>query len=235
MLNARSADELRATAEEFSQDLQVQHSGGQVEWYDADLSDPEQVIGLIDACEDQLGPVDILVSNTGGPPAGRFGDLNNDQQWLDAYNLLVMAPVRLCRGVIPGMAERGWGRIIFITSTSIKQPILHLALSSIVRPAVAGLSKTLALEYADRGITSNVVLPGPYDTERSVETLRLQSEATGESIPELMKKRAASIPVKRSGDPMELGAVVAFLASQQAAYTTGTVLWVDGGTVQTTL
>lgn len=235
MLNARSEEELARTATFLHADAQVQASGGSAEWIAGDLSDPGDIAALLAGTVAQLGPIDVLVSNTGGPPAGHFMDHTDDTVWQAAYNLLVMAPVRLTRGVIPSMVERGWGRCIYITSTSIKQPHLHLSLSSIVRPAVAGLAKTIALDFAAQGITSNVVLPGPYDTDRSVETLRLASEKTGKSIEQLQQERAASHPMKRSGDPDELGAVVAFLASQQAAYTNGTVLWVDGGVVQSTL
>lgn len=235
MLNARSADELKAAATALHADPQVQASGGTAEWCEADLADPAGIVHLLGTTVSQLGPIDILVSNTGGPPAGKFLDHTDDAVWHAAFNLLVMAPVRLSRGVLPAMAERGWGRLIYITSTAIKQPILHLNLSSVIRPAVAGLAKTIALEYADRGITSNVVLPGPYDTDRSIETLRLQQEATGRNIDDLMRERAAGHPMKRSGDPLELGAMVAFLASQSAAFTNGAVIWVDGGVVQSTL
>ncbi|MEO7994998.1 MAG: SDR family oxidoreductase [bacterium] len=235
MLNARSADDLARTAAEFHADPQVQAAGATVEWCAGDLSDPAEVTHLLEATAAQLGAIDILVANTGGPPAGRFLDHASDATWEAAFNQLVMTPVRLCRGVVPGMAERGWGRLVFITSTSIKQPILDLNLSSVVRPAVAGLAKTLALEYAKAGITSNVVLPGPFDTDRALETLRLASEKTGKSIPILQQERAAKHPMGRSGEPEELGDAVAFLASQRASYINGAVLWVDGGVVTATL
>jgi len=235
MLNARSAADLERAATILHSDPQVQAAGGSAEYLVADLADPGEIAALLEGTRQQLGPIDILVSNTGGPPAGRFLDHTDDTVWMAAYNLLVMAPVRLTRGVIPEMATRGWGRCIYITSTSIKQPILHLNLSSVIRPAVAGLAKTIALEYAASGITSNVVLPGPYDTDRTFETLRIQSEQTGKSIDQLRQERAASHPMHRSGEPAELGATVAFLASKQAAFTTGTVLWVDGGVIQATL
>jgi 3-oxoacyl-[acyl-carrier protein] reductase len=193
---------------------------GEMVPFEADTSDPERLGELPAAIEVQLGPVEILITNTGGPPAG--GALDHAiEDWQAAYRSLVLAPMTLIAAVVPGMRERGWGRIVNVGSTSTEEPIPHLNLSNVHRMAAVGFFKTLASEVAVDGITVNTVATGRFATERVVDT-----DGSLEPAREAAKR---DVPAGRLGEPEEFGDLVAFLCSQRAAYLTGTVIPLDGG------
>lgn len=198
-----------------------------------DVTDDAAVRAYIGETEKNLGPIDLLLVNAGGPPAGRFFDLELEQ-WEAAYRLTVESAVRLCRLVLPGMIERGWGRIVQITSISVLQPVENLALSSILRPAVHALTRNLALEGAAAGVTVNSVAPGYHATSAVERLIRARIEQTGCSREDVLAEWTAEIPLGRLGEPEELAALILFLMSARAGYLTGQCLVSDGGWVRGT-
>lgn len=198
-----------------------------------DLRQPEDITSLVSRAVNEFGGIDILVNNTGGPPAGIFETLS-DEQWQAAFDLVFQSAVRLIRAVLPSMQQRPeGGRIIQIVSSSAKQPIAGLLLSNAFRPGLVGLAKTLSVELASYGITVNNVCPGRILTDRLRQGSNVQERiAQGLSEAEALNELAKDIPLGRIGNPEELGALVAFLASRQAGYITGTTIQVDGGLVQ---
>ncbi len=186
---------------------------------------------LVEAVEERLGPIDILVANGGGPPAKPALELT-EADWQAAIPLAFLFVPRLCALVLPGMRARRWGRILAINSVSARQPIPGLALSNALRPAVLGYLKTLSQEVAAEGITVNAVLPGYTLTERQEELAAARSARSGESPAEVVAGWAAQIPAGRLARAEEIGAVVGFLASPEASYVTGQAVTVDGGYVR---
>lgn len=186
----------------------------------ADAGDLERVAALPGEVEAALGPVEILVANTGGPPMGGAGD-HPQEEWEDAYRTLVLGPKVLCEAVVPGMRERGWGRIVNVGSTSTREPIPYLNLSNTHRMAAVGYLKTLAREVAGDGITVNTVATGKFATERLA--------ANAGSLEQAEAAAQTEVPAGRLGQPEEYGDLVAFLCSERAAYLTGTVIPLDGG------
>jgi 3-oxoacyl-[acyl-carrier protein] reductase len=176
----------------------------------------------------QAGGVDILVTNTGGPPVGTFEELE-DEAWQAAFELVLLSAVRLVQHAVPAMKQRGGGRIINITSISVKQPIPGLLLSNALRAAVVGMAKTLATELAPHGILVNNVCPGRMATDRLLQLDRAQAERAGIPLEQVRHEGQRRIPLGRYGQPEELGALVTFLASSQASYITGTTILCDGG------
>lgn len=209
-------------------------TGGAVEYRTCDLSHPEEVTALVEGVLATHGRVDVLVHNAGGPPPGAFVDVSIEQ-WQAALELNFLSAVRLCRAVLPSMRAQHWGRVIFITSVSVKQPLENLVLSNSTRLGVAGLAKTLAREHGDAGVLVNVVCPGPTATARMQALVRATAEREG--IPEetVARRWTDDIPVGRLGDPVELAHLIAFLASKRASYITGTVIPVDGGYAKSSL
>jgi len=190
---------------------------------------PEKIVHLT---IERFGRIDILVNNAGGPPFGTFETVG-DVQWQAAFELNLLSAVRLVRLVLPHMRKRGSGRIINIVSTSVKQPIDGLILSNTTRMAVVGLAKSLSLELAPDNITVNNVCPGRFLTDRIRQGHALKEQmAQGKSESEALRSIAQDIPMGRIGKPEELAALVAFLASEQAGYITGTTIQVDGGLVR---
>jgi 3-oxoacyl-[acyl-carrier protein] reductase len=186
----------------------------------ADASDLERLAALPGEVSEQLGPIDILVANTGGPPFG--GALDHDLEvWEEAYRSLVLAPKVLAGAVVPGMRERGWGRIVNVGSTSTREPIPGLNLSNAHRMAAVGFLKTLAHEVAADGVTVNTVATGRFATERLADA--------GGSLEGAEAAAKTEIPAGRLGRPEEYGDLVAYLCSERAAYVTGTVIPIDGG------
>jgi 3-oxoacyl-[acyl-carrier protein] reductase len=186
----------------------------------ADTGDLERMGALPAEVAEALGPLEILVTNTGGPPPG--GALDNPRdEWEAAYRSLVLAPRTLVEAALPSMRERGWGRIVNVASSSVKEPIPSLALSNAHRMATVGLFKTLAAEVAGEGITVNTVATGRFATERLADNYG--------SIEEAEKLARDQVPVARLGTPEEFGDLVAFLCSERAAYLTGAVIPLDGG------
>jgi len=200
----------------------------------ADVAEPAGVERVVGAATRELGRVDILVTNSGGPPAGPFESHSADA-WRDAVRGTLDSVVSLTRAVLPGMKERRWGRIINVTSIAVKQPVDNLILSNSVRAAVTGFARTLANEVAPFGITVNNVMPGYTRTQR-VDELAERNAALRGTTPEA--ERALwehQIPMNRLGEPREFGAMVAFLASARASYTTGASIPVDGGWIRALL
>jgi 3-oxoacyl-[acyl-carrier protein] reductase len=220
---ARDADELAAAADEIHAE-----TGGVVLWMAIDLTDAAQIRHLAEETLRRYGRIDVLVTNNGGPPTGYFDDMD-DETWLAAHELTLMSAVRLIRAVLPAMRVQGWGRIINITSVSVKQPLDDLLMSNVYRPGVVALAKTLATQVAADGITINNVAPGYTSTERVVEIFDARAAKQGKSAEEVMAETTANYPMKRMGRPEELAAVVAFLASERASYITGATIQVDGG------
>jgi len=206
-------------------------SGVDVEAVVADVSRPEDVERLVKTAYERFGRVDILVTNAGGPPSGKFESLG-PEKWNDAVQLTLLSTVNLCRAVLPGMRERRWGRIINVTSITVKQPVEGLMLSNSLRAGVTGFARTLANEVARDGITVNNILPGYTRTQRVEELARATAEREKISVAEAMKKSETEIPMRRLGEPNEFAALAAFLASESASYITGTSIQVDGGWIK---
>jgi 3-oxoacyl-[acyl-carrier protein] reductase len=193
---------------------------GETAVFAADTDDLDRMASLPAEVADELGPVEILVANTGGPPPGGALD-SSREEWESAYRSLVLAPRALIEAVLPAMRERGWGRIVNVASSSVREPIPGLALSNVHRMATVGLFKTLATELAGDGITVNTVATGQFATDRLASMF-----GSLEGAEESARER---VPAGRLGTPEEYGDLVAFIASDRAAYLTGTVIPLDGG------
>ncbi|MDM7914845.1 MAG: SDR family oxidoreductase, partial [Candidatus Eisenbacteria bacterium] len=205
--------------------------GGRIARIAGDLALPEEPGRIVREAEEQLGGLSILVVNAGGPPSGSLLDLP-ESAWERAVQLTLMSAVRLTRAALPGMLDRGYGRVVYITSSTVKQPLSRLILSNVLRPGIVALAKTLAEEYATSGVTLNCVCPGPYRTERIEDLMRDRAAAAGISVEEATRRYLDAVPMKRLGDPSELGRVIAFLASDAASFVTGVSWSVDGGQIQ---
>lgn len=201
-------------------DAVVEEMGGEASAFVADAGDLERLRELPGEVEAALGPIDVLVANTGGPPLG--GPLDNSvAEWEAAYRSLVLGVRVLVEGVLPGMRERGWGRIVNVGSNSTVEPVPTLAISNSVRQAAVGFLKTLSREVAADGITVNTVVTGKFATDRLAEHAGSMENAE--------RSAHETVPAKRLGLPEEYGDLVAFLASDRAAYITGTTVPIDGG------
>ncbi len=210
-LASRSAERLAEAAEAIEGETRV---------FAADTADLERIAALPGEVEAALGPVEILITNTGGPPPGQALDADLDQ-WRAAYESLLLAPRVLIEAVLPGMRERGWGRIVNVGSSSTAEPIPGLTLSNSHRPGLIGFFKTLAREVAADGVTVNDVATGRFATDR------LAANWGGRE--QMLAHAADDVPAGRLGTPQEYGDLVAFLASERAAYITGTSIPIDGG------
>jgi 3-oxoacyl-[acyl-carrier protein] reductase len=195
-----------------------------------DLAAPDAAGTLVDAATSRLGPVDVLVLNGPGPAPSAAADL--DRPGLDAaVSLLVAGHLDLVRRVLPGMRERGWGRIVAIGSSGVTAPLPHLAASNAGRAALAAYLKTLAAEVAADGVTVNMVLPGRIATDRVASLDAALATRTGRTVEEVRTASRGTIPARRYGRPEEFGAVVAFLSSPRASYVTGSTIRCDGGLI----
>lgn len=207
---------------------QVASHGAQVLALAADVTDPATAERVVQATVERFGGVDILYNNAGGPKPGYFDDLS-DADWERAFELNLLSAVRLTRAALPYMRQKGWGRIITGTSSSVRQPIENLMLSNSVRSATTAWAKTLSDQLARDGITVNCIAPGRIKTERLVQLDEDAARRQGRSFEEVTAERLAAIPAGRYGEPEEFGAAAAFLASEPARYITGITLLVDGG------
>lgn len=220
---ARGEEALHKTADEIRKG-----SGVEVVDVAADVSDPAGLGRVVNAAFEKFKKVDILVTNSGGPPSGSFDTLT-PEMWDAATRLLLTSAVSLARAVLPGMKERRWGRILNVTSIAVKQPIEGLMLSNSLRAAVTGFARTLANEVAPFNVTVNNLMPGYTRTDRVEQLARAAGERTGASAKDAFAKWEKEIPMGRLGEPRELAALAAFLASERASYITGSSIAVDGG------
>lgn len=208
----------------------IRAAGGTVLPLAWDLTDRTAIEPNIARVEAELGPVDILVNNTGGPPptpaAGQPAEL-----WRTQFEAMVLSVIAVTDRVLPGMRARGWGRVITSASSGVIAPIPNLGLSNTLRAALVGWSKTLAREVAPDGVTVNVVVPGRIRTERLTQLDTARAGRENRSLEEVEAESRRQIPAGRAGEPKEYGDVVAFLASARAAYVTGSVVRVDGGLI----
>lgn len=229
VLCARDAQALAET-----KDAIVRKSGAQVLAVPADVAVASDVKRVVDSGVERFGQIDILVTNAGGPPAGKFENIT-PEQWEQAVRLTLYSAIELTRHVLPGMKERGWGRILNITSIAVKQPVENLILSNSLRAGVTGFARTLANEVAPAGITVNNILPGYTRTKRVEELAVMMAEKQGISSAEFKARWEQEIPMKRLGEPREFAALAAFLVSERASYITGTSIQVDGGWIRSLL
>ena len=208
----------------------TRETGAEVLAVPADLTSTAGIRAVVAATAERFGGVDVLVNNSGGPARGHFADFNDDD-WRRAFEVVTLNFVRFVREVVPYMRRQRWGRIVGIQSSSVKQPVEGIDLSNALRPGIAGLVKSLTPDLAKDGITINLVLPGMFLTSRIIAGAGRSPEGD-QALQEQLAPIAAAIPVGRLGDPMELGNLVAFLASRQASYITGAVYQVDGGLIR---
>ena len=194
-----------------------------------DLSDPSSVFELSEKVKEELGGVDILVFNTGGPPPG--GLELSLEEWDKSFNLLLKSAVILLKELLPYMVERKWGRVIFITSVAVKCPVPELMLSNSLRIGLLGLMKTLIHHYSKYNITFNAILPGYILTDRLRQVIEVRSKTEGRAFEEVLKEVEEKVPLKRVGKPEEVANVIAFLASDMASYVNGALIPVDGGLI----
>ena len=222
-LSARRREPLEEAAAEISRDL-----GARCIAVPLDVVDAAAVPAAHARVEEGLGPVDVLVVNAGGPPPGTFADLDDDAL-RDAFELTLRSAWTLARAVVPGMAARGRGCVVFVTSWSTKEVIEGLLLSNSLRAAVVGLAKTLSKELGPRGVRVACVAPGKIDTARSRSLDEAAAARSGRSTDDVRRDNESAIPLRRYGRPEEVGDAIAFLASERASYVTGVNLAIDGG------
>lgn len=202
--------------------------------YVVDVANGEDLSWWHEQTVGDLGPVDILVTNTGGPPAGSVWDLT-EEQWKSGIDSTLMSVIRLTNLVVPHMRARGWGRVVHITSLVAKQPNLLLPISATLRTGLMSLTKVQALELAAEGITVNGVLPGHTLTDRQVHLAEIRAEREGLSLDVALEKQGSELPIRRLAQPEEIADVIAFLCSSRASYLTGQSIAVEGGAITSVL
>jgi 3-oxoacyl-[acyl-carrier protein] reductase len=229
VLCARDADAVEQASARIANE-----TGAETLGVAADQSVAEEVEVLVARATDRFGGVDVLVTNTGGPPPGAF-ESHGAAAWRAVIAQNLESVLNLTRLVLPGMKQRGWGRIVNITSIAVKQPVDGLILSNSIRAAVTGFARTLATELAPLGITVNNVMPGYTRTERLVHLAEHNALQQGTDVADAYATWEREIPMRRLGEPNEFAALVAFLASERASYITGTSIAVDGGWIRSLL
>jgi 3-oxoacyl-[acyl-carrier protein] reductase len=221
-ISSRNAAELDKARERLAAEA------GEVIAVPADLTVREDLERLVATTSRELGAIDVLVYNAGPPKPGTFGELSYSD-WEEGTKLLLLSAVTLTQAVVPQMKRNKWGRLIYITSLTLKQPVANLVLSNTIRLAIAGLSKSLSRELAPSGITSNGIIQGYVRTDRTLHLMEDRAAKTGTTVEEAYKEMAKSIPLGRYGEPEEVGSLVAFIASEKGAYLNGAMFTVDGG------
>ena len=224
---SRDMGKLESAAEEIRREAK----GSSVLPVAADVTSAEQIQHLVNETVTHFGKVDILVTNAGGPPVGGFAELS-DADWDKGIALNLLSTIRLIRAAVPEMQKKKWGRIINITSLTVKQPIGDLIVSSTVRPGIMGLSKVLSQQLGRDGILINTIAPGYFLTARQKELSITRAAATGMSLRAYLAEQSQDIPLGRLGDPEELANMIVFLGSERSSYVTGAVIAVDGGTTR---
>lgn len=227
LLASRSADELREAVRE----IKTKTGNDHVDFVVCDMTQPDQIKEMVQQAVDWNGTVDVLVNNTGGPPAGTFADFN-DEDWQQAFELTLLSFIRTAREVLPYMKKQQRGHIVNLASSSIKESLDNLLLSNTFRPGVLGLSKSLARELGEDNILVNTVGPGRIETDRIRSLDSMKAEELGVSMEQLQQEHEKNIPLKRVGDPAEFAKAVVFLSSGANTYITGQDLVVDGGMVK---
>lgn len=207
--------------------------GKEVFYIKCDINDLAEIENTVKIIEEKFGEINILVNNCGGPKPGFFENMN-EADWANGYDQVLMSAVRFTKLVLPKMKENKWGRIINITSISVKQPIDNLLLSNAFRSAVTAFAKTISNQLGDFNITINNVAPGYTLTARLEHLAEIKSKEFQSTKEEVLKKMADDVPLKRLGKPEELASLVVYLASKQAAYITGQTIVVDGGFIKST-
>lgn len=226
VMAARSRAPLEAAAAEIARD-----TGRRVVPVAGDVRKPAFCTGAVDQAVAALGRLDVLVANAGGPPPGGVDDFG-PEAYRDALELNLMSTVQLVLAAVPEMRKNRWGRIVAITSVSVKQPVPDLILSNTSRPGVVGFVKTISRELAPDGILCNVAAPGYVATDRLNALFAARAEAEGVTTEAIRDTLASGVPMRRIGQPAEFAMAVAFLASEAASYVTGHTLQIDGGLVQ---
>lgn len=229
VINGRNQDSLERSADTIEKE-----TGTQTAYIVGDAADPQGANDLINGAAGILGGLDLLVTNTGGPPSGRFESISEDI-WQKAINLAFMSHVRLIQAALPHLRKSKSASVLTITSYSVKQPIPNLMLSNSVRSATIGLTKSLALELGPDQIRFNSLLPGWTKTERVLELLSARAELNNSSLEEEIDQITTACPLGRMASPEEIGRVAAFLLSPAASYLTGVMLNVDGGIYKGTM
>src|SRR5437868_575357 len=222
-INARNSEQLQRAAAEIKS-----ATNAEVLAIPGDVTNEEDIRGLIAETKERFGSVDILVTNAGGPPSGSYTDFTA-ADYRKAVELNLISTITLCQEAIPLMKEKGWGRIVGVTSISAKQPVEYLILSNTARAGALGYLKTLSQQIGAFGITVNAVCPGFHVTERLRQLAASSADKEGISVEAVLSRNAASLPLKRLGQPEEFAALVAFLCSERAGYVTGTAIQIDGG------
>jgi 3-oxoacyl-[acyl-carrier protein] reductase len=228
-INGRDADTLSETASAIQNE-----SGNTVAVLPGDLSEPDAAAGLVQSAAEQLGGLDILVTNAGGPPHGHFVDLTLDQ-WADGHKSLLLSVVAMVQAALPFLRQSDRASILTITSLSAKQAVDGLTISNTYRAGISGLVKTLANDLGPEGIRVNAILPGWTATARVEELLAARAEAAGTSIEDERAARTQDIPLKRVGTPEHFGNVAVFIASPAASFVHGAMIPVDGGEIKANL
>jgi 3-oxoacyl-[acyl-carrier protein] reductase len=229
VISSRNRDELMK-----ARDALAAETGAEVLAIPADMTVREDLEKLVEEAAKKFGGVDVLVYNAGPPKTGTFADLTYPD-WEEATKLLLLSAVTMTRAAVPYMKGRGWGRLIYVTSFTLRQPVENLVLSNTVRLAIAGLSKSLSKELGPSGITSNIVIQGYIRTDRAMHLIEQRASSAGTSVDDAYREMAKSIPSGRYGEPEEVGSLVAFIASEKGAYLNGAAFTIDGGYVASIL
>ncbi len=220
---SRDGDAIDAAAAEIAEATRADVYAAAV-----DVTDPAAVAKFVGLARENLGPITICVANCGGPPPGKFEDFDLDD-WKRAFDTSFMSTLCLIRETLPDMKAASWGRVVTVTSTSVRQPVDGLLLSNAIRASVIGLIKSLSNEYGRDNILFNNVGPGLIATDRLMSIAGKRASAAGVSVDEMIETLSANASLKRVGQPDEFAAVATFLCSEKASYVTGTSLMVDGG------